>query len=90
MTSVCGGIASGAPTRLAHLEDAIGQHRVDGHRMRAKVVADWNTHPLPGALVAALPPSEGALWRPRTSLPGRAEVGTPFSAITSPETMVAT
>lgn len=27
---------------------------------------------------------------PRTSLPGRAEVGTPFSAITSPETTVAT
>ena len=32
----------------------------------------------------------GAGWRPRTSLPGRASVGTPFSAMTSPETIVAT
>ena len=32
----------------------------------------------------------GADCRPRTNLPGRAEVGTPFSAITSPETTVAT
>ena len=32
----------------------------------------------------------GAGWRPRTSLPGRASVGTPFSAITSPDTTVAT
>ena len=32
----------------------------------------------------------GAGWRPRTSLPGRASVGTPFSAMISPETMVAT
>jgi len=32
----------------------------------------------------------GADCLPRTSLPGRAEVGTPFSAMTSPETIVAT
>ncbi len=32
----------------------------------------------------------GTDWRPRTSLPGRASVGTPFSAITSPATIVAT
>jgi hypothetical protein len=32
----------------------------------------------------------GTGWRPRTSLPGRASVGTPFSAITSPLTIVAT
>ncbi len=32
----------------------------------------------------------GAGRRPRTSLPGRASVGTPFSAITSPATIVAT
>jgi hypothetical protein len=32
----------------------------------------------------------GTDCRPRTSLPGRASVGTPFSAITSPLTMVAT
>ncbi len=32
----------------------------------------------------------GAGCLPRTSLPGRASVGTPFSAITSPETIVAT
>lgn len=32
----------------------------------------------------------GAGWRPRTSLPGRAAVGTPRSAMTSPDTTVAT
>ena len=84
--------------------------RVDGHRMRAEIVADSDqvgkrevgqrlcellqvdrdTHAQPDSRVAALLPSEGALWRPRISLPGRADVGTPFSAITSPETMVAT
>jgi hypothetical protein len=32
----------------------------------------------------------GTDCRPRTSLPGRASVGTPFSAITSPLTIVAT
>jgi len=32
----------------------------------------------------------GAGWRPRTSLPGRASVGTPFSAMISPDTIVAT
>jgi formamidase len=32
----------------------------------------------------------GGGLRPRTSLPGRADVGTPFSAITSPATTVAT
>lgn len=32
----------------------------------------------------------GADCLPRTSFPGRADVGTPFSAITAPETTVAT
>jgi hypothetical protein len=32
----------------------------------------------------------GTDWRPRISLPGRASVGTPFSAMTSPVTIVAT
>ena len=33
---------------------------------------------------------DGSGWRPRTSLPGRATVGLPFSAMISPETIVAT
>jgi hypothetical protein len=32
----------------------------------------------------------GTDCRPRTSFPGRASVGTPFSAITAPATIVAT
>ena len=41
VTSACArGIAAGAAARLAHLEAAVGQHGVHGHRMRAKIVAD--------------------------------------------------
>lgn len=50
--------------------------------------SDETAHSEPAGV--AEPDQAGAACRPRISLPGRASVGTPFSAMTSPATIVAT
>ena len=54
----------------------VAQRRAHRHPAQAEANGAWD--------------QAGTDWRPRTSLPGRASVGTPFSAITSPATIVAT